>query len=165
LSEASSEWKARAGVGTSSAWPVGITAEKTEGVAALVQRTPNSIGYVEAIYATLQKQNSGSVRNRAGKYVKADIESITAAVSISSTSGDDFRSMLGRSADPRSYPISSFIWLLIPAENRTIEKQRLLTSFVEWMLTSGQRECSALAYVPLPENVIRAEQSILQTLH
>ena len=155
----------RAGVGTSIAWPVGITAEKNEGVAALVQRTPNSIGYVEAIYATLQKQNSGSVRNRAGKYVKADIESITAAVSISSTSGDDFRSMLGRSADPRSYPISSFIWLLIPAENRTIEKQRLLTSFVEWMLTSGQRECSALAYVPLPENVIRAEQSILQTLH
>jgi ABC-type phosphate transport system substrate-binding protein len=53
---------------------------------------------------------------------------------------------------------------LIPAENRTIEKQRLLTSFVEWMLTSGQRECSALGYVPLPENVIRAEQSILRTL-
>lgn len=67
-----------------------------------------SIGYVEAICATLQKLNSGSVRNRAGKYVKAEIESITTAVSISSTSGDDFRSMLGRSADPRSYLISSF---------------------------------------------------------
>jgi hypothetical protein len=49
-----------------------------------------------------------------------------------STSGVDFGSMLG-----------------IPAENQNIEKQRLLASFVEWIVTSGQRECSALGYVPL----------------
>jgi ABC-type phosphate transport system substrate-binding protein len=41
----------------------------------------------------------------------------------------------------------------------------LMVSFVEWILTSGQRECSALGYVPLPEDVIRAEQSMLQSLH
>ena len=55
--------------------------------------------------------------------------------------------------------------VVIPAENQDIQKQRLLASFIEWMLTSGQRECSALGYVPLPENVIRTEQSVLQTLH
>jgi len=69
------------------------------------------------------------------------------------------------SPDPRSYPFTSYTWLLFPVANPDVEKQRLLVSFVEWMLTSGQRECSALGYVPLPENVIRTERSILQTLH
>lgn len=165
LSEASAEWRSRAGAGTSIVWPVGLAAEKNEGVAALVQRTPNSIGYVEAVYAILHRLNFGSVRNRAGKFVKADIDSITASISTSPAPGGDFRWMLARSPDPRSYPVSSFTWLLFPAENRDIEKQRLLVSFVEWLLTSGQRECSALGYVPLPENVIRTEQSVLQTLH
>ena len=165
LSEASTEWKARVGAGTSFVWPVGIAAEGNEGVANVVQRTPNSIGYVEAIYAILHKLNFGSVRNSAGKFVKADIDSITAAISTSSTSSGDFRSMLARSPDPRSYPVSSFTWLLFPAKNRDVQKQQLLVSFVEWILTSGQRECSALGYVPLPENVIRTEQSILQTFH
>jgi phosphate transport system substrate-binding protein len=165
LSDASAEWKARAGAGTSIVWPVGMAAEKNEGIAALVRRTPNSIGYVEAIYAILHQVNLGSVRNRAGKFVKADIESITAAISTSSTPRGDFRAKLTRSSDPRSYPVSSFTWLLLPAENRDIEKQRLMVSFVEWILTSGQRECSALGYAPLPEDVIRAEQSMLQSLH
>lgn len=164
LSEASAEWKARAGAGSSIVWPVGIAAEKNEGVAALVQRTPNSIGYVEAIYAIQHKLNFGSVRNRAGKFVKADVDSITAAISKSSTPAGDLRQLLARSLDPRSYPISSFTWLLIPAQSRHMEKQRLLTSFVEWTLTSGQRECSALGYVPLPEHVVRIEESVLQTL-
>ena len=105
------------------------------------------------------------MRNRAGKFVKADIDSITASISTSPASGGELRSMLARSPDPRSYPVSSFTWLLFPAQNREIEKQRLLVSFVEWILTSGQRECSALGYVPLPENVIRTEQSLLKALH
>jgi len=164
LSTARAQWQAEAGVGTSINWPVGIAAEGNEGVAALVQRTPNSIGYVEAIYAILHRLNFGSVQNRAGKFVKADIDSITAAISTSVPVGD-LRSTLARSADPRSYPVSSFTWLLIPAKNPDAEKQRLLLSFVDWILTSGQRECSALGYVSLPENIVRAEQSMLGSLH
>ena len=138
--------------------------KKYEGVAALVQRTPNSIGYVEAIYAILHKLNFGSVRNQAGKFVKADIDSITAAFAMPSAPMGDYRPMPVHSPDPRSYPFTSYTWLLFPVANPDVEKQRLLVSFVEWMLTSGQRECSALGYVPLPENVIRTERSILRTL-
>lgn len=164
LSEASAEWKMRAGAGTSLAWPVGIAAERNEGVADLVQRTPNSIGYVEAIYAILHRLNFGSVRNVAGKFVKADIDSISAAISTSAAPVGNLHSVPQRSMDPRSYPVSSFTWLLVPAENGDIQKQQLLVSFMKWVLTSGQRECSALGYVPLPEDVVRTGQSLLQTI-
>jgi ABC-type phosphate transport system substrate-binding protein len=49
LSKISSQWKASVGEGATVQWPVGIGAEGNEGVASAVQRTPNSIGYVEFI--------------------------------------------------------------------------------------------------------------------
>jgi phosphate transport system substrate-binding protein len=45
FSEAGTDWKARVGAGTSFVWPVGVAAEGNEGVANLVQGTPNSIAY------------------------------------------------------------------------------------------------------------------------
>ena len=73
--------------------------------------------------------------------------------------------MLAPSADRRYDPVESLMWLLFAAENRDIQKQWLLASFVERVLTSEQRESSALGYVPLPVNVIRIGQCILKTLH
>ena len=37
-------------------------------------------------------------------------------------------------------------------------------AFLEWMLTSGQRQCSALGYAPLPRNLVDRELSNLRKL-
>ena len=50
-----------------------------EGVAGLVTQTPGSIGYVELIYALQNKISYGAVQNMAGEFVKASVESVTAA--------------------------------------------------------------------------------------
>jgi phosphate transport system substrate-binding protein len=49
LSKVSPQWKTSIGVGTMVPWPVGIGAERNEGVASAVQQTTNSIGYVDPL--------------------------------------------------------------------------------------------------------------------
>src|SRR5919197_86138 len=79
LSKVSSEWQRSVGRGTSVNWPVGLGGKGNEGVSGLVKQTPNAIGYVELIYAVQNKLPYGDVKNRAGSFVRASIESVTAA--------------------------------------------------------------------------------------
>jgi len=65
LSKISPPWKASVGAGATVQWPVGTGAERNEGVASAVQQTPNSIGYVEFIYALQHELSFGAVRNSA----------------------------------------------------------------------------------------------------
>src|SRR5213079_1738633 len=79
LSKVSPEWKTSVGADTSVKWPVGLGAKGNEGVAGLIRQMSGSIGYVELIYAVQNKIPYGSVRNAAGTFVKASLESVTAA--------------------------------------------------------------------------------------
>ena len=79
LSNVSSEWKSKIGSGTTVNWPVGLGAKGNEGVAGQVKQTPNSIGYVELFYAIQNKMPYGAVQNKSGKFLKASLETVTAA--------------------------------------------------------------------------------------
>ena len=59
LSKVSKEWETKVGAGTSVNWPVGLGGKGNEGVSGLVKQTPNSIGYVELIYAVQNKMAYG----------------------------------------------------------------------------------------------------------
>src|SRR5277367_1965065 len=63
LSKISSEWKNKGG---SINWPVGLGGKGSEGVTGLIKSTPNSIGYVELIYAAQNNVAYGAVKNAAG---------------------------------------------------------------------------------------------------
>src|SRR5437867_8898250 len=79
LSKVSADWKSRVGSGASVNWPVGLGGKGNEGVAGTIKQTPYSIGYVELIYALQSHMNYGTVKNSSGKFVKADLASVTAA--------------------------------------------------------------------------------------
>src|SRR5204862_853352 len=79
LAKVSPEWKQKVGVNASVNWPTGVGGKGNEGVAGLVKQTPGSIGYVELIYALQNKIPFGAVKNAAGEYVKASLDSVTAA--------------------------------------------------------------------------------------
>jgi len=158
LSSASAEWKATAGSGARVVWPAGAGAEGNDGVADLVQKTPNSIGYVELIYAIQHELNYAAVRNRAGQFIKADLASITAAASgVTEKAGQDFRFSILNSANKDAYPISTFTWLLVPVEGMSPEKRSAVADLIGWALTSGQKQCASLGYAPLPREVVAAE--------
>ena len=91
LSKVSSEWKDKVGKGTSVNWPVGLGGKGNEGVAGTVKQTEGSLGYVELIYAVSNKMPYGSVKNAAGSFVKASLDSVTAAAASVKDMPEDFR--------------------------------------------------------------------------
>src|SRR2546421_4430222 len=107
LSKVSSDWKDKVGKGTSVNWPVGLGGKGNEGVSGLIKQTPNSIGYVELLYAVQQKMPYADVKNAAGKFVKPSFESVTAAAANSKQMPDDFRVSITNAPGAESYPISS----------------------------------------------------------
>jgi phosphate transport system substrate-binding protein len=150
LSKASAAWKSKVGAGTSPNWPAGLGAKGNEGVAGLVKQTPNSIGYVELVYAIQNKMPYGKVRNAAGVPVQPDLKSVTAAAAAA-TVPDDFRVSITNPPGKDAYPISSFTWLLVPAKVSDAQKRAIITGFLNWMLADGQKLAEPLGYAPLPK--------------
>ncbi len=158
LSKISPEWRSKVGTGTSVRWPVGLGGKGNEGVAGLVKQTPYSLGYVELIYAIQNKLSYASVRNSSGAFVKATLQSVSAAAaSVSDSMPADFRVSITNPAGPAAYPISSFTWLLIPARIEDAAKRNAIKAFLTWMLGPGQQYCELLSYARLPKEVVAKE--------
>jgi phosphate transport system substrate-binding protein len=153
LSKVSPEWKSNVGKNTAVAWPVGIGAVRSEGVAAMVRQLPGTIGYVELIYALQNKIQYGYVKNAAGNWVKGSIDGVTEAAANVKAMPADYRVSITNALGKESYPISSFTWLLIPTQPQDAAKAKVIKDFLNWMLDHGQSEVSALYYAPLPKTV------------
>ncbi len=165
LSKLSPEWKSKVGVATSVNWPAGVGGKGNEGVAGLVTQSPGSIGYVELIYALQNKISYGTVRNAAGEYVKASVESVTtAAAGAAANMPADFRVSITNAPGKGAYPISSFTWLLL-YENPTDKAQaKTMVDFMKWALSDGQKYCAGLGYAPLPASVVKLELAALSKI-
>ena len=166
LSKVNPEWKAKVGAAASINWPVGIGGKGNEGVAGFVRQTPYSIGYVELIYAVQNKMTYGQVQNAAGKFVKADLNSVTtAAAGAVKNMPDDFRVSITNAPGAGSYPVSSFTWMLIPMDAKDKTKGVALKAFLTWGITEGQKLSEGLTYAPLAKPVVDKELAALTYLH
>jgi phosphate transport system substrate-binding protein len=166
LAKISDDWKNKVGkAATSVNWPVGLGGKGNEGVTGLVKQTPNAIGYIELIYAVQNNIPYGKVQNAAGKFVRADLASVTAAAAADAKSiPDDFRVSITNAPGPNVYPISSFTWLLIPAQIQDAAKRDAIKAFLKWMLTDGQKFNEALSYAQLPKDVITRETKAISLI-
>jgi phosphate transport system substrate-binding protein len=162
LSKISPEWKQKVGTATSVNWPVGLGGKGNEGVAGLVQQTPNSLGYIELIYAIQNKIAYGRVKNSSGAFVKADLASVSAAAAaVAKFMPDDFRVSITNPEGKAAYPIASFTWLLIPAKFTDTAKRDVVKDFLKWMMTDGQQSCEALSYAKLPKEIVAKEMKAI----
>ena len=153
LSKISSDWQSQAGKGTSVKWPVGLGGKGNEGVAGMIRQMQGSIGYIELIYAIQNKIPYGVVKNAAGNFVKASLDSVTAAAASAQKMPADFRVSITNAPGKDAYPISSFTWLLIPAQSKDAAKGKILADLLNWIVNDGQKMTADLAYAPLPESV------------
>lgn len=162
LSKVSPEWMGKVGKATSVKWPTGIGQKGSEGVAGMVRQTPGAFGYVELVYATSNNIEYGSVKNAAGKFLKATPDGATAAAAASAkTMPADYRVSITNAAGPDSYPISSFTWLLIPVHFADASKGAAVKGFLTWMLDKGEGEASGMGYAPLPKQVQDMERKTI----
>jgi phosphate transport system substrate-binding protein len=163
LSKVSPDWQGGPGKGTSVKWPVGLGAKGNEGVAGLIRQMEGAIGYVELIYALQNKISFGVVQNASGQFVKASLDSTTAAAA-SAKMPPDFRVSITNASGKEAYPIASFTWLLIPAQWKDANKGKIMTDFLTWMLDQGQGMVESLNYAPLPKEVAEKERSVIKTI-
>lgn len=165
LSKVSKEWQTTVGKGTSVKWPPGIGGKGNEGVAGQIRQLQGSIGYVELIYAVQNKIPYGVVKNAAGEFVKASLEGVTEAAASAKSMPADFRVSITNAPGKTAYPISSFTWLLIPAQSKDGKKGKVLTDFLNWMVTDGQKMTTQLSYAPLPDSVAEKVKAAIKQVH
>ena len=163
LSKVSADWKGGPGTGTSPSWPRGIGAKGNEGVAGMVRQTPGALGYVELIYALQNKIETGLVRNAAGVFTKATIDSVTAAAASMKQMPADYRVSITNAPGKDAYPISSFTWLLIPNPAPDGAKGKVIKDFLTWML-EHESEATSLNYAPLPASVVTKVKGTISQL-
>ena len=165
LSKVSEEWKTKVGKGTAVNWPVGLGGKGSEGVTGQVKNAPNSIGYVELIYAVSNSIAYGSVKNAAGAFIKADLASVSAAAAgAAKNMPDDFRVSITDAPGKNAYPISTFTWLLIPEKFSDAAKRDAMKGFLKWALSDGQKYAKDLSYAELPKEVIAKETKALNKI-
>src|SRR5262249_46775056 len=158
LSKVSPEWKTKVGANSAVSWPTGLAGAKNDGVAALVKQTPGAMGYVELIYALQNKIAFGDVQNANGKFVKASLETVTAAAAgAAANMPADFRVSITNAPGDTAYPISSFTWLLLYENPKDKATAKTMNDFVKWALGDGQKLCAGLSYAPLPPSVVKLE--------
>jgi len=165
LSKISPEWQQKVGKNTSVSWPTGLGQKGNEGVAGQIRQMQGAIGYIELIYALQNHIAFGTVQNSAGQFVKASLESVTAAAGSMNEMPADFRVSITNAPGKTAYPISSFTWLLIPTSWSDATKRTTMVDFLSWMLNSGEGMTNALDYAPLPKSVaekVRAEIKTIQ---
>ncbi len=162
LSAISPEWKRDVGSGKSVKWPVGLGAKGNDGVAAQVQQTPGSIGYIESAYASQNKLPVATLQNLEGKFVAPSIEGVSAALE-GTKFPENLRVFVADPDGPKSYPIVGLTWLLVYDKMDDKAKADGLKKFLDWALTDGQKYAPALEYAPLPASLLKlVKQSVAQ---
>lgn len=163
LSSVSPDWQSGPGKGTSVKWPVGLGGKGNEGVAGVIRQMQGAIGYIELIYAVQNNIPYGVVKNKSGNFVKASLESTTAAAA-SAKMPADFRVSIVNAPGKDAYPIASFTWLLIPQQSKDSNKGKILQDFLNWMVDQGQQMTTQLTYAPLPKDVAEKVRVTIKTV-
>ena len=152
LSGISPQWEKDVGRNTSVKWPAGLGAKGNEGVAGQVKQLPGTIGYVELAYALQNKLPFADLKNAAGNFITASLDSVTEALATAKIP-EDFRFSMVNPPGAKAYPIAGATWLLVYEQQKDPAKGRKLVAFLNWALTKGEGMASGLDYAPLPEKV------------
>lgn len=165
LTKISPEWATKVGKATSVNWPTGLGGKGNEGVAGLIKQTPGAVGYIELSYAVQNKMPTAVIQNKSGKFIAANLTSITAASNIDLPA--DAKVSLTDTPNPDGYPISSFTWALIYKEqnygNRSAARAKQLLDLLWWNIHDGQKNCGPLNYATLSKSAVTVAENILKS--
>ena len=152
LSKVNAEWKAKVGEGTAVNWPTGAGGKGNEGVAAFVQRLPNSIGYVEYAYVKQNKMTYAQMRNQAGVFVSPDDATFKAAAAGADWS-KTFYQILTEQPGKDSWPLTGATFILMYKNQDKPAQAAAALKFFDWAFANGDAMAAELDYVSLPDSV------------
>ena len=164
LTQSSPDWKKQVGSDLLVNWPVGEGYEGSSGVARALQRTSNSIGYLDAVQALAAKLKLASVQNASGRFTAPSGTSLESA--LASATWDpamQFNASLINMAGAGSYPIVAAVFGL--ASDRSDRRAPMARAFLKWSVTSGRATAEKLGYAALPPAVVRQVETALREPH
>jgi phosphate transport system substrate-binding protein len=149
LSKVNAEWKAKVGEGTAVNWPVGAGGKGNEGVAAFVNRLPNSIGYVEYAYVKQNKMTFAVMQNSSGTFVSPDDLTFKAAAA-----GADwvksFYQILTNQPGKDAWPLTGATFILMHKVQDKPAQGTASLKFFDWAYKTGDKTAEDLDYSPMP---------------
>ena len=165
LASTSPQWKSQLGTGQAVAWPTGIGASGSAGVAATVENTPGTIGYSDTAFAVANHLHFASIKNAAGRFINPSIRNVAVA-------GDSVKSIPANNelhivnppkSMPTAYPIATYTYIILPTKSANAAALRKM---VFWALTVGQsaKYTAKLWFVPIPKNVLVASEKTLKQI-
>ncbi|HSE32738.1 MAG TPA: phosphate ABC transporter substrate-binding protein PstS [Pyrinomonadaceae bacterium] len=165
LSKISAEWKEKVGAGPSPSWPVGLGGKGNEGVTGQIKNTPNTLGYVELVYAVQNKLPVAQIKNGSGNFVEPSIDAVTAAAAASAANTpDDLRVSITNASGATAYPISSYTYILLYKNQKDAEKGKAVVDFVWWGIHDGENFARDLQYAPLPADIVKRAEAKLNSI-
>ncbi|HEU4835367.1 MAG TPA: phosphate ABC transporter substrate-binding protein PstS [Pyrinomonadaceae bacterium] len=165
LSKVSAEWKEKVGAGVSPSWPTGIGGKGNEGVTGQVKNTPNTIGYIELVYAVKNNLPVAHIKNASGNFIAPSIDAVTAAAAASAASmPDDLRVSITNAAGPQAYPISSYTYILVYKNQKDAAKGKALVDFLWWGIHDGEAFGKELQYAPLQPDVVKKAETKINSV-
>ncbi len=163
LSSFSPDWTA--GGASAIEWPTDASGSQVNtlagkgnpGVAAAVQNTPNSIGYVELSYALSNNIPFASMVNQAGNVVVADAASMSAAMAdFAGSFTGKLTNTIVDAPGANSWPIAGYTYLILHTSSMTdcVKAQKLI-DYIVWSQTdeSAAARAGELGYSVLPDAV------------
>ncbi|MBL8415243.1 MAG: phosphate ABC transporter substrate-binding protein PstS [Propionivibrio sp.] len=156
LSAINEDFKKTLGEGNTVNWPASdkfIKSPKNDGVTATVRQTPGAIGYIEYGFAKLAKVDFALLQNKAGQYVVPSAESGAEALAAVKMP-EDLVAWLPDPDGAKSYPITSYTWMIFRKKNADPAKAKAMREMIEYGLTDGQKIADSMGYIPLPAVVV-----------
>ena len=152
LSKVNPEWQGKVGEGTAVNWPTGAGGKGNEGVAAFVNRLPNSIGYVEYAYVKQNKMTYTLLKNKDGQFVAPDDTNFKSAAAGADWA-KTFYQVLTEQPGKDSWPLTGATFIMMhKAQDKPAQASSTL-KFFEWAYAGGDKMAAELEYVPLPDSV------------
>jgi phosphate transport system substrate-binding protein len=164
LAAVSSDWSSKVGAATTVNWPVGVGAKGNDGVANAVKATAGAIGYNELAYVLTNSIQFAAIQDHDGDYVLPSLDSAKAAASSITTIPADLRFFFVNAPGKGAYPITGFSWVVVYATQSDADKGEAIADTMWWMIHDGQKDSTALSYVPLPANIIQKGEGQIKAM-
>ena len=154
--------KSKVGISTQPAFPTGVGAKGSSGVAGLISKTNGSIGYVDVAYAQQSNLAYAAVENAANRFVLPTVSSIAAAAHAApSPKPNAAVSIVDPHAAPLAYPIATFTYVIVPSSS---PKASTIRAFLDYAITTGQTFGPKLLFAPLPPQVVASSKTAIATI-
>jgi len=163
LSKVSKAWKNEVGYATSVGFTHGVGGKGNSGVANVVSTTPGAIGYISASYLIAAGIHVAALKNEAGKYELPNLKNIENAASMVKKvpPTNELHIVNPPKKYSTAYPLSTFTYAIVP---HGAPQKSLVSEFILYAMTTGQKYGPALDFAPMPKVVLTAAKNTLAGL-